>query len=364
MLNLIERRINNFHYFVDPSTPSDIFFDNKILQWLTENDCDLSISSLSDYIKEHSPSYMPILLTWDMTSRCNFNCPFCYIRDNSIANEVTFAEAKPVIDELVNNGLFEVYLSGGECTLLDDFVLIYKYLKLKGVFVTVFTNASLINDNILDCWRELPPSSVEITLYNDDLESAPFINIIKLHNMGIYVLPKFTLTKTTLKYFAKVSKWAKNNGFFLAVDTELFDGTDELHSNIAENYSLSVEQKKIYAPDRVNVTKSAVGVRKGFSCKSKKGTIQISPDFSISLCNKMKTRWDLRNCNVITALNELREIIKKYEDAPLYGCKGCAYTAKCSMCYANAEIFNGELHVPKGYCEDLKKRCEMFIHNK
>lgn len=355
--HLIERRSCGLHYFVDPTTSSEIYFEKNTLQQLNNDECELSITGLSNYLRNNSLTYSPILLTWDMTSSCNFSCPFCYIRDNRIDREVYLEEVIPVIDGLVAAGLFEVYLSGGECLLLDDFLKIYKYFKEKGVFVTVFTNGSIIDDKVLACWKDLPPSSVEITLYNNDYASEPFRNILKLQKMGIYVQPKFTLTKTTVRYYEGVKKWAKDNGFFLATDAELFDGRDDKHSNIENKYSLSIAEKKQYTPNKYKQIRKSITTRTGFPCKSKRGIIHISPEFSISLCNKLKNRWDLRRVNVYIALQELRTLINKYENMTLYGCDGCEYSQRCTMCYANAQVVDDKLYVPTGYCEALKKKC-------
>lgn len=248
---LIERTSGKIHYFVDPSTSSDIYFEQDTLQMLTNAKCELAVTELSHYIREHNDSYDPILLTWEMTSKCNFDCPFCYIKNNSIEKEVSFEEAKIMIDHLISNGLFEVFLSGSECLLLKDFLKIYRYFKENGVFVTIFTNASLINDEILKCWSELPPSSVEITFYNDSFCSAPFTNLIKLREMGINVLPKFTMTNTTVVYYENVKNWMDSHNFLLNVDSTLYDGIDELHSHIKDKYSIDSAQEKLYLSGNV-----------------------------------------------------------------------------------------------------------------
>jgi len=353
---LIERWSGGIHYYVDPTTPSDVYFEEDAINRLKSDECELSITELSLYIREHNTKYQPILLTWEMTSRCNFDCPFCYIRDNTIETEVGFEEVKEVIDGLTEEGLFEVYLSGGECLLLNDFLKIYSYIKNKGVFVTVFTNGSLINEEILECWRKLPPSSVEMTFYNDKTDSKPFTNLLKLRDMGISTLPKFTMTNTTIGYYENVKRWMEEHGFVLNVDSTLYDGLDDLHSGIENKYSISLKQKKQYLLDSKVEDEPKTVIRTGLSCKSKKGIIHIAPDFSMSLCNKMKTRWNLRTVNAATALNELRGVIKKYEDATLHGCNGCIYSRNCSMCLVSAENIDGELYVPKGYCDSIRKK--------
>jgi hypothetical protein len=217
----------------------------------------------------------------------------------------------------------------------------------------VFTNASLIDEQVLECWREYPPSSVEITLYDDDFSSKTYCNIVKLLDMGIFVLPKFTLTTTTLCYLDAVKKWTNEIGISLSIDANILDGIDPKHSGIKEKYSLSDEQKKLYVSNKHSVPQKVYGERTGFPCKSKNGIIQIMPDFSMSLCNKMKKRWNLRAIDTKVAVEELRELIEKYKSARIYGCQGCENVKLCEMCYANAELIDGMLFVPEGYCEKL-----------
>lgn len=353
---IIERISCGIHYEVDPTTQSDIYLDQETIDLIVESGHELSVSGVSSYLRALLPSFSPVLLIWDMTSRCNFDCVFCYIRDNSIADEIDFKTSKDTLDFLISEGLFEVYLSGGECLILDDFIEIYTYLKRKGVFVTVFTNGALIDDELLQCWRDLPPSSVEITLYSNDFSSKPFHNILRLLTMGLHVVVKFTLTKSTIDYFDDVKNWAFENDIELVVDSELFNGNDIKHKNIEEIYSISKEQKKLLNPSRYEDVKAAKVIRTGFPCKSKQGIVQISPDFSLSLCHKMKTRWDLKKVDVRSAIFELQRLIDTYQNAILHGCEGCVYSKMCDMCFASAININENLYVPDGYCNKVKEK--------
>lgn len=353
---MIERRIDEFHYYVNERKASGIYLEPQTLLRLKEDGCDLSITAISHYLREKSTMYRPILLTWNMTSKCNFDCPFCYIRDNIDCSEISFEDAKDVIDNLVEEGLFEVYLSGGECLIVKDFERIYRYLKEKGIFVTIFTNGSLIGEKILECWKEFPPSSVEITLYNDDFNSAPFVNLLKLKEMGIFVLPKFTLTSTTLEYYEQVKKWIEDHGMILVADANITDGVDEKHSNIENKFALSDDLKKKYTPYKYKEANRKSTVRIGFPCKSKKGIVHIDSRFEMSICNKMKIRWNLKEKNTHVAMKELRALINKYENSRLNGCNGCEYSKHCNMCFVNAQCVDGQLYVPQGHCEAIKIR--------
>lgn len=358
---IVERFSCGIHYYVDPTTPSDIYLDKDTIRLLKNSGYKLAVSGLSSYLKTKAPLFSPVMLSWEMTSRCNLNCAFCYIRDNGITDEVGFDECKEVLDALISEGLFEAYLSGGECLLLDDFLKIYTFLKEKGVYITVFTNGVLISDDLLRCWNELPPSSVEITLYSNDFSSKPFLNILRLREMGLHVVVKFTLAKDTIRIFDDVKRWTLENDIELMVDAELFDGYDAKHQNIEALYAISIEQKKELNPTRYENIVTNKTIRTGMSCKSRKGTVHIAPDFSMAICNKMEPRWNLRKVDVRVAIRELRQLINKYENSTLHGCEGCYFSKMCEMCFASATKKDGKLYVPDGYCDMIKEKYIGFL---
>ena len=53
-----------------------------------------------------------------------------------------------------------------EPLLRSDFLDIYKYAKSKGFLISIFTNGTLITQELVNCLKELPPYCVEISLYS------------------------------------------------------------------------------------------------------------------------------------------------------------------------------------------------------
>ena len=62
-------------------------------------------------------------------------------------------------------GCLWLLYSGGEIFARRDFLDIYVHAKRAGLLVTLFTNAVLINERIVDTLVEWPPFAVEVTLY-------------------------------------------------------------------------------------------------------------------------------------------------------------------------------------------------------
>jgi len=106
----------------------------------------------------------------ELTERCNNNCLHCYINlpfddEETKKKEITFAEIKAIADEAARMGCLSWYLTGGEPLLREDFSHIYLYLKRKGMRVTVFTNATLIDSKTANLFKKYPPQDIEVSIY-------------------------------------------------------------------------------------------------------------------------------------------------------------------------------------------------------
>ena len=118
---------------------------------------------------------IPAQGSFAVTHRCNLRCPHCYVRttDNGemAANELSTQEAIRVLDECAESGCLSMLLTGGEPLLRPDFAAIYTHAKLLGMFVTVFTNGTLVSKEHAEMFTDLPPRAVEITLYGATAET-------------------------------------------------------------------------------------------------------------------------------------------------------------------------------------------------
>lgn len=109
-------------------------------------------------------------VSMELTERCNNNCVHCYINlpvddEETKKKEITFAEIKGIVDEAARMGCLSWHLTGGEPLLREDFPDVYLYLKRKGIRVTLFTNAALINSEIASLFRKYPPQNLGVSIY-------------------------------------------------------------------------------------------------------------------------------------------------------------------------------------------------------
>jgi len=113
---------------------------------------------------------IPLSFDFEITARCNNNCLHCYINlpagdKKAIEAELSFNQIKEIVDEAVSLGALWCLLTGGEPLLRKDFADIFLYLKKKGLLISVFTNATLLNREHIRLFKRYPPRDIEVTVY-------------------------------------------------------------------------------------------------------------------------------------------------------------------------------------------------------
>ncbi len=92
--------------------------------------------------------YVPHVVAWNLTRRCNLECAHCYIAagpHESAAAELDTAACLDVVDQLLAvNPAPMLILSGGEPLLRDDLAEIAHYASANGATVVVGTNGTLL----------------------------------------------------------------------------------------------------------------------------------------------------------------------------------------------------------------------------
>ena len=94
--------------------------------------------------------YVPHVVAWNLTKRCNLECAHCYISagpSESAAAELDTADCLAIVDQLLAvNPAPLLILSGGEPLLRRDLGEIAHYASANGATVVVGTNGTLLTD--------------------------------------------------------------------------------------------------------------------------------------------------------------------------------------------------------------------------
>jgi len=79
--------------------------------------------------------------------------------------ERTSEEWIRMAEQAAEAGTLGLLLTGGEVMLRSDFCEIYEAIARMGFLITVYTNATLVTDRIMDLFQKYPPHKIGVTMY-------------------------------------------------------------------------------------------------------------------------------------------------------------------------------------------------------
>lgn len=182
---------------------------------------------------------IPLSGTFELTPRCNFNCKMCYIHRSeqdalALAGEKSAAQWLSLAEECCKQGTLLLLLTGGEPLVRKDFREIYTGCRKMGLMISINSNGSLIQDDMLDFLAADPPSRVNITLYGASPETygalcgnpnAYFKTVRAIENLqsaGILVKLNFSVTPYNRQDAQAVYDFAKEHGLPLQAASYMF----------------------------------------------------------------------------------------------------------------------------------------------
>lgn len=122
---------------------------------------------------------VPLSGTFELTGRCNLSCKMCLVRVSQQRiqelelRERTVDEWVQMAEQAAEAGTLGLLLTGGEVMIRPDFCEIYKEIAQMGFLITVYTNATMVTDKVMNVFYKYPPHKIGVTMYgasNDTYE--------------------------------------------------------------------------------------------------------------------------------------------------------------------------------------------------
>ncbi|MBQ7229777.1 MAG: radical SAM protein [Oscillospiraceae bacterium] len=119
---------------------------------------------------------LPIGGNFELTARCNFDCPMCYVhlKQEDIeaqGRELTAQQWIDIARQARDAGMVFALLTGGEPFVRKDFFEIYHAMKELGLLISINSNGSMLSGPILEKLLEDPPFRINISLYGGSNET-------------------------------------------------------------------------------------------------------------------------------------------------------------------------------------------------
>lgn len=158
--------------------------------------------------KINNSTKTPTLAHLVLTYKCNNNCPWCFAKSlKKPVEELSFNQWKQVIDRLIDIGVSQYALTGGEPTESKDFLKVVEYLKDKKVGQHCISNGRNFGKNELaKRFRDAGGENIYITINSPDQKEFKYLaggdylketveGIRACTKAGLYVGTNTTLTK-------------------------------------------------------------------------------------------------------------------------------------------------------------------------
>jgi radical SAM protein with 4Fe4S-binding SPASM domain len=119
---------------------------------------------LSDY-EDPKETPRPALAVWELTLACDHRCLHCGPRAGEARpDELTTDECFRLVDELAELGVGEVVLIGGEAYLRNDFILIIRRIRERGMACTMTTGGLALTRARADAMVEAGIQGVNVSI--------------------------------------------------------------------------------------------------------------------------------------------------------------------------------------------------------
>lgn len=116
---------------------------------------------------------LPIGGNFELTARCNFDCPMCYVhtKEDVSDRELSAQQWIDIARQARDEGLIFVLLTGGEPFVRKDFFQIYGAMKEMGLMVSINSNGSMLSGKIREQLLADPPFRLNVSLYGGSDET-------------------------------------------------------------------------------------------------------------------------------------------------------------------------------------------------
>jgi radical SAM protein with 4Fe4S-binding SPASM domain len=331
----------------------------------------------ADLHQRQAGERVPLQVSIEVTRRCPLECLHCYnnlpMGDmDAKRRELTKEEHFRVLDELVEMGCFWILYTGGEIFARKDFLEIYTYAKKKGFLITLFTNGTIINEQIADYLKEWPPFAIEITLYGRTRETYEALTAVPgsydrclrgiklLKERGLPLKLKAVATSINKHEVMAMRRFAEDElGVEFKMDGQINPRIDCSQSPLAvrltpeEVVALDMATTKTSSEYRtlaersINETANSAHVDTVYVCGGGVNSFALNALGEIGICViSQQETFSIRTDGVKEVWEKSLLQLRGRKRTRVTKCAECRIKLLCGMCPANGEMENGDRESP------------------
>jgi radical SAM protein with 4Fe4S-binding SPASM domain len=267
-----------------------------------------------------------------------------------------------LIDEITEAGCLYLLFTGGEPLVRKDFFRIYQHAKTSGLLVTLFTNATLITDRLLDLFEDLPPQAIDITVYGATASTYERITGVKgSYHKALQAIDRLLdrQTNVTLKTvvmtlnrheISDIESMAASYGVRFRSDPAVFPCLDgdraplafRLTPQEAVEHEFSDDEKLRQWKDVYERFRDVPVTEDLYQCGAGRAMFHVDPYGNLRPCVMVKSpTYDLLTGSFLTGWNDVISTIQDRKMAANATCSQCEKRMLCGYCPGFFELENG-----------------------
>ncbi len=348
--------------------------------------CSINQEWLKQFHVKAAERRVPVSGSLELTTSCNLKCVHCYLGGQQTQHrmrnlEMSTHQVISILDEITEAGCLDLLITGGEPLLRKDFPEIYLHARRRGLLVTVFTNGTLITDEILDLFADFQPRQVEISLYGATRVTFERITrvkgsyencldgIMRLLDRQINVKLKTVLMTCNRHELSAMKKMAEEYGVKFRFDPDILPclgngDRSALNLRVPPEEVIEIEasdeERSRHWADYYEKRKDLPVTEDLYECAAGLTSFHVDPYGNISPCLMTpQYKYTLTNSSFVSRwLDDIAPIReKKTRDG--YACNSCEMRVACTGCPAFFAVENGAEEVKSEYlCAMGKLRYE------
>ncbi len=333
----------------------------------------------ADLHQRQAGERVPLQVSIEVTRRCPLECLHCYnnlpMGDLEAKNrELSKEEHFKMLDELVEMGCFWILYTGGEIFARKDFLEIYTYAKKKGFLITLFTNGTIVTEQIADYLVEWPPFAIEITMYGRTRETYETLTAIPgsydrclrgielLRSRNLPLKLKTVATSINKHEVLAMRDFAEELGVEFKMDGQINPRIDCSQSPLAvrltaeEVVALEMRDPKVaneyrkLAERDMDSPANLSTVDTVYICGGGVNSFAVNAYGEVGICViSQQQTFDIRESGVQAVWQESLRQLRASKRTRVTKCVECRIQSLCAMCPANGELENGDRESPVAF---------------
>lgn len=332
-------------------------------------------------IKSAREKKHPLIVQFELTSRCNLDCKMCYVHTQNNAElynkELSTEQWKQIFDEAYDCGMVYALVTGGECLLRKDFKDLYLHLWHKHIYVTVMSNGTLLSEDYVEFFKQYRPDMVQISLYGSNEDGYLSVTGHRGFEKALNAIMALKEANINIRVVTTPNKYMGDdyiNILKLCYEKEIPIGTPDIslmntrYDSTKDDYFLTEDEIFDLTKRRTELKRELIPVdatpepcgpktdepNRGLTCNAGSCTALVTSEAIMHPCIAvMENGASIRELGFAGAW---KQTVKTASEVVLpMECVGCAYEKTCPTCPAHRATDLRSGHCNPSVCEMTRR---------